>query len=108
MVFACVGTSSAHPRKMPAHLQTLPTVVPEDFDEGAIKDSDSEADPIVAALEPDLAESWLRFRTDSDPEVALPEVATGASCQDCRHAKALSCCSGLTCAASQALLFATV
>lgn len=82
VVSACVGKLPALSMKMPAPAQTLPTVVPEDFDEGAIKDSDSDADPSVAALEPDLAEAWLGV---SDPDLALPEGATAAASQDCRY-----------------------
>ena len=67
---------------MPAPAQTLPTVVPEEFDEGAIKDPDSDTDPSVAASEPDLAESWLGV---SDPDLALPESAPAAANQDCRY-----------------------
>ena len=59
--------------------QDLPTVVTEDFDEGVIKDCDSDAEPVVQA--PSVAATGISGSLDADVDLTQDSAPGGADCR---------------------------
>ena len=65
---------------MTAHAaQDLPTVVAEDFDEGVIKDCDSDAE--AAAQAPSAAGTGIGGSLDADMDLTQDSASGGADCR---------------------------